>query len=67
MDSEMKTEMIIRDKNGTVINIGPWDYIEETLGDGSVIQHNPLPEGATSTEGEIVTLPDGGLAAADSL
>lgn len=63
----MMTQTVIRDKDGNVINIGAWDYMEEMIEDGSIVQHNPFPEGATSTEEEIVTLPDGGLAAADSL
>lgn len=68
----MTTQLVIRDKNGTVINIGPWNYVEENItdddtGETTVIQHNPLPEGATSAEEEIVTLDDGGLAAASDI
>lgn len=68
----MTTQLVIRDKDGSVINIGPWDYVEETItddesGESTVIQHNPLPEGATISEEEIVTLSDGGLAAASDV
>ena len=61
--------MVIRDKQGLVINIGDWDYMEENLIDPktgevtSTINHNPLPEGATISEENIITLPDGGLSA----
>lgn len=62
---------VIRDKSGNPINIGGWDFMEEKLTDPdtldviSVVQHNPLPEGATSAEEDIIILPDGGLAAAE--
>ena len=67
--SASKSE-VIRDSDGKVINIGDWDYVEETLIDPdtqevTVVTHNPLPDGATSKEEDIVTLPDGGLAAAE--
>lgn len=65
----MNTATVIRDKNGKVINIGEWDYMKEDVEDvttGEVMQviNNPLPEGATSAEEEIVILDDGGRAAA---
>lgn len=58
---------VIRDVNGTCINIGEWDYMEvvetDASGKESVLIQNPLPDGATSSVEEIVTLPDGGLSA----
>lgn len=69
MGGKMNTATVIRDKNGKVINIGEWDYMKEDVEDvttGEVMQviNNPLPEGATSAEEEIVILDDGGRAAA---
>lgn len=66
----MKTAIVIRDNEGKVINIGEWDYMVEYVEDnvtGEVMQviNNPLPEGATSEVEEIVTLDDGGKAAAN--
>lgn len=69
MGGKMTKKIVIRDKQGFVINIGDWDYMEENLIDSetgevtSTIKHNPLPEGATSSEEHIITLPDGGLSA----
>lgn len=65
----MRFEIVIRDKDKKVINIGAWDYMEissidEDTGVMMVIQQNPLPSGATSNKEEIVVLEDGGLAAA---
>ncbi|HIB0235175.1 TPA: hypothetical protein ACWSRY_004858 [Escherichia coli] len=59
---------VIRDKDGNVINIGEWDYMEESIedpetGDVTTVRYNPLPAGATSADEEVVELPDGGLAA----
>jgi hypothetical protein len=70
MGGKMNTATVIRDKNGKVINIGEWDYMKEDVEDhetGEVIQlvNNPFPEGATFTTEEIVTLEDGGKAAAN--
>ena len=48
MGSKMK---IIRDKDGNLINIGDWDFKEGT---------NPLPEGATEHDAEVVVGYDGG-------
>jgi hypothetical protein len=53
MGGKMK---IIRDKDGALINIGAWDDKEG---------QNPLPEGATEHEAEVVTGYDGGLYLAD--
>jgi len=65
----MKKEIVIRDKDNKVINIGPWDYMEiesidEETGVMLVKQQNPLPYGATSKEEEIIVLEDGGPSAA---
>jgi hypothetical protein len=48
MGSQMK---IIRDKDGNLINIGDWD---DQKGE------NPLPEGATEHDAEVVIGYDGG-------
>lgn len=61
---------VIRNKEGKVINIGEWDYMEEHIedqetGEFTIAEHNPLPEGATSSDEEVVELSDGGLAAAN--
>jgi hypothetical protein len=53
MDSQMK---IIKDKDGNLINIGDWN---DNQG------QNPLPQGATEHEAEVVTGYDGGLYLAD--
>jgi len=47
---------IIKDKNGNLINIGEWDDKQGK---------NPLPQGATEQDGEVVTGYDGGLYLAD--
>ena len=47
---------IIKDEHGNLINIGNWNDQ-----DG----RNPLPEGATEHEAEVVTGYDGGLYLAD--
>jgi len=47
---------IIKDKNGNLINIGDWDNHNGA---------NPLPEGATEHDAEVVTGYDGGLYLAD--
>lgn len=66
----MTTALVIRDKYGNVINIGPWNYMEEVVedaetGEKTAVINNPLPEGATSSNEEIIMLDDGGLAAAN--
>jgi hypothetical protein len=53
MDSQMK---IIKDKDGNLINIGDWN---DNQG------QNPLPQGATEHDAEVVTGYDGGLYLAD--
>lgn len=70
-------KLVIRDRDGAVINIGPWEYITvdvlETFIDesGNPAQRkvgeriaNPIPDGATSAEEDVITTEDGGLAAA---
>lgn len=57
---EMKST-VIKDINGAVINIGPWDY---KLVDG--VAGNPLPEGAYVSEEEVVESADGGKYAASN-
>lgn len=67
----MTKKNVFRDKDGVVINIGDWDFMEEIITDPetgdevSRVKHNPIPEGATQLEEEIITLDDGGLAAAN--
>lgn len=61
---------VYRDSNGKVINIGAWDYMEVSFIDddgvgNSVWVSNPLPDGATSKEEEVVVRDNGGLAAAN--
>jgi hypothetical protein len=51
---DRKMTIVIRDTNGNVINIGPWDD------KGGA---NPLPAGATQANEAVTTAPDGGLAA----
>ncbi len=53
MGSQMK---IIKDKDGNLINIGDWN---DNQG------QNPLPQGATEYDEEVVTGYDGGLYLAD--
>lgn len=56
---------IYRDADGKCINIGDWDYkIDESLPEDKRIK-NPLPEGATEHDAEVVTGFDGGLYLAD--
>ena len=56
---------VYRDKDGNVINIGEWDYIITYDEDNNEVINNPLPEGATFSDEEVVILDDGGLAAAE--
>lgn len=58
----MLTKIVYRDKDGTVINIGDWDYMESIDPEtGEKIINNPPPTGYTTKEENIITLPDGGL------
>lgn len=57
---------IYRDHNGVVVNIGEWDfqeesYIDEKTGRPMTKINNPLPEGLTTSEEEVVKGWDGGL------
>ena len=52
---------VYRDANGTVINIGEWDLMVETLEDGEVVIHNPVPDGATYADEAVGERADGGL------
>lgn len=52
---------IIKDKDENLINIGDWDFKIDV---SQQIQ-NPLPEGATEHDAEVVTGYDGGLYLAD--
>jgi hypothetical protein len=52
----MKT---IYDSNGTLINIGDWDYKITTDEEGNEVIGNPLPAGAVEKDEEVVTNPDG--------
>jgi len=52
---------IIKDKDGNLINIGDWDFKV----DENQRVKNPLPEGATEHDAEVVTGYDGGLYLAD--
>jgi hypothetical protein len=65
-----KMMKVIRNKEGKVINIGEWDNMEERIedpvtGDITIAEHNPLPDGATYADEDVVYLPDGGIAAAN--
>lgn len=65
----MTSRLVIRDAEGKVINIGEWDYMGEQVveqdGEFITLPVNPLPEGSTQATEEIITLEDGGLAAAE--
>lgn len=57
---------VIRDSNGTVINIGDWDYqksevIDDLTGERRVVKANPLPDASTEGMEEVVIGWDGGL------
>jgi hypothetical protein len=43
----------------TLINIGDWEYQITQDAEGNDIIGNPLPEGATEKDEEVVTNPDG--------
>mgnify|MGYP000303596302 FL=1 len=52
---------VYRDSNGTVINIGDWDYMI-TLDENELeITNNPLPENVKVSEEEVDYAEDGGL------
>lgn len=52
---------VYRDSNGTVINIGDWDYMITLDEDDLEITNNPLPENVTISEEEVEYNEDGGL------
>lgn len=62
---------VIRDTEGKVINIGPWDYMEMALAtddldkNGNTVMQtvitNPMPSGAREGTADIITGWDGGL------
>lgn len=70
---------VYRDASGAVINIGEWDYMDETVPVESVcpvsgelsilgtsrIRHNPIPDMVVVSEEEVIMLEDGGLGVAD--
>lgn len=54
--------IVWRSVDGSVINIGPWDFLESTGDDGVLTVGNPLPDGATFSEEEVVqAVEEGGL------
>ncbi len=57
-----KKMIVFRDIKGNVINIGEWDLMLSLDYENNMVINNPLPDGATFQEEEILTLPDGGLA-----
>lgn len=61
---------IYRDREGNIINIGEWNLrikIEkDKKGKEVEVITNPLPKGATYTEGEVVVESDGSLFVKDS-
>ncbi len=67
----MTKRQVVKDSAGTVINIGPWDYVEmeeassilDALGNPvvKVVKTNPLPNGAYEDEADIIEGWDGGL------
>jgi len=60
MGSKM-IKTVYRDSNGTVINIGDWDYMITLDEDDLEITNNPLPENVTISEEEVEYNEDGGL------
>lgn len=58
----MTVMKVIRDADGRVINIGEWDYLYAEIEPGKdPVATNPLPDGATESDEEVVTGWDGGL------
>lgn len=58
-------KIVVKDKDGNLIDIGPWDYQEVVDLAGQVTIMNPLPLGAKTGTAEVVTGWDGGLYLAD--
>jgi len=61
------TTTCVFNKDGKLINIGEWDYQEESDSNGNMVQKNPLPQGAYTESVDVVMLPDGGLGLASDL
>lgn len=47
---------VLRSADGTVINIGPWEYLQDES--GAIV--NPIPAGAYEDTAEVITDDDGG-------
>jgi hypothetical protein len=62
MDWQMK---VIKNSDGRVINIGPWDYCVSRDDNGDEIITNPMPPGAYEAEADVVQGWDSGLYLAD--
>ncbi|WCP14479.1 hypothetical protein sphantq_02925 [Sphingobium sp. AntQ-1] len=45
------------------MNHDEWDLMAETLEEGDVVIHNPVPDGATYADEAVSTRADGGLEA----
>ncbi len=56
--------IVIRDAGGDVINIGPWDTKPLLNDAGVIVDTNPLPAGAVTTDEAVVSGRDGGQYAA---
>lgn len=52
---------IYRNGKGELRNIGEWNYLVSQDEDGNDVINNPLPEGYTESDEEVVTGWDGGL------
>ena len=63
--------MVIRDADGRVINIGPWDHGWQWMADGddppTLVETNPPPPGAWEDDTAVVSGWDGGLYATDDI
>jgi hypothetical protein len=61
MDSKMNKTCVFS-SDGTLINIGEWDYQFETVDESGTLEaKNPLPAGAYTEVREVFTAPDGSL------
>ncbi len=56
---------VYRSEQGDVINLGEWDLAEEIIKKDDdtyeTVYHNPLPQGATFKDEEVIVGWDGGL------
>lgn len=57
--SDTQTMICFYDSNGKLLNIGPWDYKAINDYEGNVVVCNPLPDGATSKQEQVITNEDG--------